>query len=342
VWTSLLTGVDGERHGISGIGAHALPGVATPLRADAGPLPLRAALSYLLPTRTVPTTGAARRVRTLWEIVALKEPSAAVGWWASWPARSGPTRGYVVTERLLPKLLAGAPPDRDTAPASLFDRLRLDFPTERESIRDEFLQLFAGVEQGPLGRWAWESWLIDSYSCRVVHDLMSDPEVRAGFVYLPGLDILSHRIARATQGEEASRLFQAVETLERYVDNLDELLALPLDAPDGSTTVVVADPGRLAAPGSEGLVVVVGREAEPGCVGRPVGPYDLAPLVLQLLAYPASAEIAGRPPASCLRAPPVDPGRVSSYGAPARPAGPARSDYDPEMVERLKSLGYLN
>ncbi|MBZ5640441.1 MAG: hypothetical protein LAO51_16995, partial [Acidobacteriia bacterium] len=78
IWTTIETGVPAAEHGVRGVGAERLPGVATPLRAGAGPAPLVAALRFLLPARTVPTTGAGRSVRTLSEIIGLKAPSVAV------------------------------------------------------------------------------------------------------------------------------------------------------------------------------------------------------------------------------------------------------------------------
>ena len=67
VWTTLLTGMPTEAHGVREAGASRLPGVATPLRREGGPLALEAALRFLLPAREVPTSGAVRRVRALWD-----------------------------------------------------------------------------------------------------------------------------------------------------------------------------------------------------------------------------------------------------------------------------------
>src|SRR5204862_7439734 len=114
--------------------------------ARSGPVALDAALRFLLPARTVPASGAGRRVRTLWEIAGLSRPASAVGWWASWPAsgtEGDPPAGYVISDRVLSKLLSQRADDRDTAPSSLAARLARDFPAQRVAWRSEFDARFA-------------------------------------------------------------------------------------------------------------------------------------------------------------------------------------------------------
>ncbi|HZN55595.1 MAG TPA: hypothetical protein VFB67_09765 [Candidatus Polarisedimenticolaceae bacterium] len=331
VWTTILTGVGAEEHGVRAVGGRALPGVAGPIAERTGPAALEAALRFLLPSRTVPASGAGRRVRTLWEIAGLARPSSSVGWWASWPARGtagDPERGYVVSDRVLAKLLSEAAEDRDTAPASLFTRLSRDFPAERAELRGDFDRSFAAVP-GELLALAWESFLIDAFAWRTHLGLLDDPEVGSAFVYLPGLDILRTRAA-GRPGAEV--------TIEAYLRWLDGAVFARAGA---DRMVLVADPGRSAGPGAEGFVAVVGGGAAPACVGPPIGDLDVAPVALRMLGLPVSREMRGAPPARCLeRADPAAPA-IATWGRRGRPEDEGSSDYDPEMVERLKSLGYL-
>jgi len=64
-------------------------------------------------------------------------------------------------------------------------------------------------------------------------------------------------------------------------------------------------------------------------------------LVLGALGLPASRELTGRAPTRCLEGAPQAPAPIATWGRRGLAAGEGRSDYDPEMVERLKSLGYL-
>lgn len=336
VWTTLATGMPPEVHGVRSAGVARLPGVATPLRADAGPLALGAAFRFLLPARTAPVTGAARGVRTVWEIVGLARPIAVVGWWATWPAPEGEgMRGYVVTDRLLPKLLAGADADRDTFPASLFARLRSDFDAERVAARRDFERSWP---EGERSASAWESFLIDHHATRTLETLLADPEVAAGFVYLPGLDILRARLEETERSGGLADRLQGRRTLERYVRFLDGLVLRA--AAEHPALVLVADPGRAAGPAAEGFVAVRAPGVAPRCVGPALGLVDVAPLLLRLAGFPASREMPGTAPRRCLDGV-ADLPRIESWGRRDLPSRPVPSEWDAEMVERLKSLGYV-
>ena len=341
VWTTIVTGMPVEAHGVRGASAMRLPGVATPLSTREAPGGL-AALRLLLPGRTVPATGAGRRVRTVWEMASFAEPTAAVGFWASWPARGiegERTSGYLVTDRVLAKLLSNGKEDRDVRPEALFARLAHDFSGERALWRRSFDRTFAGIPEDTRAI-AWESALIDVFSWSALTELEADPAVRAGFVYLPGLDILRHRLAAGGTADAAGVV--AAQAIETYVRWLDATVFTSL-APEGPAerVVIVADPGRSAVAGSEGFVAVFGDSATPACVGPTIGDLDVAPLILRTLGLPASREMAGRAPERCFETSPPPLPRIATWGRRGLPVGGTASDYDPEMIERLKSLGYV-
>jgi len=341
VWTSLVTGVGVEKHGVAGAGVERLPGVATPLRSEAGPAPLRTLLRVALPTRTIPTSLAHRRVRSLWEIAALDVGAAAVGWWASWPAPPAPPGGpaaYVVSDRTLPKLLAGAAGDRDTAPESLFERLRSDFAADREALRVEFDARFGRSSTPEVARIVWESFLIDGWNARVAERILRDDSVRAAFVYLPGLDILRVRLARADLSKRLAA-GEAEELVAAYLRWLDGVVDALAQRPPDWSLLLVADPGRSAAAAAEGFVHLSGPAIERGCIGRPLAETDVAPAALRVLGFPASRELPGSAPPECVALPPLP--SIATYGAPGLPSAfPAGTD-DPEILERLRSLGYV-
>jgi len=334
VWTTIATGTTADEHGVREAGATRLPGVAAPIATRTGPVALNAALHFLLPARTVPTTGAGRRVRALWEMTGLFEKTAVVGWWASWPARGtegDSAEGYVVSDRVLAKLLAGRADDRDTAPASLYTRLASTFAADRAGWRAEFDGRFVAVS--PEARsLAWESYLIDAFAWHAASSLSGDPALAASYVYLPGLDILRTRLAGRAGGTVA---------IDAYLRWLDESVVAGLSAGSADRIVVVADPGRSAGADAEGFVSVVGGGAAAACVGPWIGPLDVAPIVLRAAGLPASRELRGAAPARCFEAAAPEPARIATWGRRGRPTADRGSDYDPEMVERLKSLGYV-
>jgi hypothetical protein len=109
--------------------------------------------------------------------------------------------------------------------------------------------------------------------------------------------------------------------------------------------VLVGDPGRLARAGSrppEGLLVLAGGAVAPADLGA-VSERDVAPTVLHLLGLPRSRELEGRVLEPALRAEFRDrhPVRtVDTYGRRPR-AQTAESAFDRDVLEELKSLGYI-
>jgi hypothetical protein len=334
VWTTIATGMSAEEHGVRSAGATRLPGVLAPIAARSGPVALDAALRFLLPGRTVPASGAGRRVRALWEITGVTRPASVVGWWATWPARGtegDPSSGYVVSDRVLSKLLSEREEDRDTAPQSLFPRLARDFPADRAAWRVDFDARFKDLS-GDARALAWESFVIDSFAWRTSVRLLDDPAIATSFTYLPGLDILRTRIRG--HGE-------ATPTIDTYLRWIDASIAAELAGQTHASILLVADPGRGADQDAEGFVAAVGGGATPLCVGPAIADVDVVPIALRLAGLPVSREMTGRAPERCFeRAAPALP-PIATWGRRGRPVGAQRSDYDPDMVERLKSLGYL-
>ena len=258
----------------------------------------------------MPATGAGRRVRALWEIAGLERKSAVVGWWATWPARGtegDPSSGYVVSDRVLAKILLHGAEDRDTLPASLYVRLAAEFPANKAVWHASFDARFASFPEN-VRALVWESFLIDAFAWRTALLILDDP-------------LLSTEIA--------------------YLRWLDATVFTELAARPGERLVIVADPGRSAGAGAEGFVAAVGGGATPRCVGPAVDDLDVAPIVLREASLPASGEMQGRAPDRCFEGAAAAPPKIATWGRRGRAAAQRGSDYDPEMVERLKSLGYL-
>jgi hypothetical protein len=273
-------------------------------------------------------------VRALWELTGLTRKSAVVGWWATWPARGtegDPPADYVVSDRVLARLLAERAEDRDTAPTSLYARLALSFPADRDRWRAAFEARFAALPE-PVRALAWESYLIDVFAWQTSVSLQADPDVGSSFSYLPGLDILRTRLGARPDGPAA---------VAAYLRWLDDAVVAGLSASAGDVVVVVADPGRSPASEAEGFVAIVGGGAVAACVGPPIGDLDVAPVVLRLAGLPVSAEMPGRAPGRCFEGAPPAPPAIATWGRRGRSITEPGRDDDPEMVERLKSLGYL-
>ncbi len=237
----------------------------------------------------------------------------------------------MVSDRVLAKLLSEGAEDRDTAPASLYARLARDFPAERAAWRASFEARFFDLPQDARAL-AWESFLIDTFAWRTTLRLLDDPELSTSFTYLPGLDILRTRLRGSSDAQNA---------IESYLRWLDASIIAELSARNDDRILLIADPGRSAGRNEEGFVAISGGGAVPLCVGPPIGDLDVAPIALRLAGLPASREMRGVAPERCFEGAPPAPPALASWGRRGRPAEAPASDYDPEMVLRLKSLGYL-
>jgi hypothetical protein len=327
VWTTIATGRGPEAHGIRSAGARRLAGMRSPLAVGEESRLVRAvaaATDLLRLTRSQPPTSVLRSVKTFWNVASEKGLRVAVvNWWASWPADS--VNGSLVTDRAFFKLEKGGLPDRDAFPLELFDRLRLlPAPPERENRPRR----------------------IDSFHWAVARMLRSSGPSDLEAVYLPGLDIATMQQLGESGGADLATLdarLAAVKAHYRFVDGLvGEALA---SQKTSDLLMIVGDPGRLARQGQvrgEGLVVLAGSVVARGPIGV-VAERDIAPTVLHLLGLPVSQELEGHVIETALRADfrQQTPVRlVASYGR--RPqAPPAESGFDREMLEELRSLGYI-
>jgi hypothetical protein len=134
-----------------------------------------------------------------------------------------------------------------------------------------------------------------------------------------------------------------LQALREYFVFLDRLLERVLTPADSELVFVVTEPGRVATSGAA-MFGMTGPIANPNTSarGRTV---DIAPTVLHALGIPVSQELAGATLSGLfnsefVRRYPVR--QVATYGPPAV-QGQTRSGQalDQEMIDRLRSLGYV-
>ncbi len=324
VWTTIATGRGPEAHGIHSTGARRLPGMRTPMPItgdDPFARALRSATDVLRLGRAQPATSVLRGAKTFWNVASEKGLRVGVvNWWATWPADA--VNGYVVTERALFKLEKGGSFEGETAPPEVFDRLR---------------PLAARATSKPRG--------IDEFALAAARALSGSkpPDVEA--VYLPGLDIATMQQMAEGGAADLAGLDARLDAVRAYYRFADGLIGQAVDGMAASEVLVlVGDPGRMArrSATAEGLLAVRGAVVRAGDLGT-VTERDIAPTVLHLAGLPTSRELEGRVLEDALspafRA--DHPVRtVTSYGR--RFAGrPAESAFDRDMLDQLRSLGYV-
>lgn len=344
-WTTVATGQPPDVHGVHGLETRRVAGLQGSLAAAVPPglaRTLRGASDLLRLTRPAIASGSELRVKTFWEVAAEAGLRAAVvNWWATWPAdASGPNPPIVVSDRATLRLERGGRPEGEIAPAPIYERLAAEWPaikTEVTATVDALLPANADPETNAVLRRAAE---IDAVQLAMISRLQAEA-VDLLAVYLPGLDIVQHTLLGSTSAATASALSARLEGVRSYYEYLDALLRDVTVPTPADLVMVVTHPGRIHG-GSHGLLMTAGAGRAEGVTGRG-RPIDLAPTVLYALGVPSSRELAGAPllgvfSADFVKQYPVR--QVESYGPRRAPAVQGRP-MDQEMLERLRSLGYV-
>ena len=160
--------------------------------------------------------------------------------------------------------------------------------------------------------------------------------------YLPGLDLVQHALFAGDGAQTAAA--ERLAALEQYYVALDSRLAPVLQPSPGEIVFVVTAPGRVQS-GSAGLFAAVGEAVNTRLKEGSARSTDVMPTVLHALGIPISRELAGRPAVEMFSAAfaqrsPVR--EVSTYGSPAAGRAPRTGQpLDQEMIDRLRSLGYV-
>jgi hypothetical protein len=344
-WTTLATGQPPETHGIESLEARQVAGLDGRMGSTTpGVSLLTTATDLLRLTRPAITTGDQRHAPAFWEVAATAGlRTTVVHWWATWPA--GQTSGNVLTDRAILRLEQGGPLAAEIAPASLYDGLRASAADRQRGV-DAMVSNIASDAPPDVAAVIERSARLDA----TILALAIDPALERQdllAVYLPGLDIAQHALFDSTsQGTLAPAAAAArVRALESYYRFLDRALTQTLlsDAPEAVVTMLIGQPGRVSDPGP-GLLAVAGSVAASRSLAT-VSPHVIAPTILRGLGAPVASDL----PAQALEEVWIESFRETyprrtvptwgqRRGAPSPAAG---RSLDREMIERMRSLGYV-
>jgi hypothetical protein len=349
VWTTIATGTTPDVHGVTGLETRRVAGLqGTVAISESSRLSrlIGSATDLVRLTRPSVASGSERRVKTLWEVAAdAGLRTVVVNWWATWPAASSSEGTVIISDRAVLRLDVGGALDAEMAPLSIYERLRQQWPSIRHRAAATARAAWASLEWGsPETRTVLErSAELDAIQLELLRAVQtSTPDLTA--LYLPGLDIAQNALLGPRETALApSEMTTRVQALRDYVVFLDRLLADSVTIMDSEVLVLLTEPGRVAAT-APGLLSITGSIAAPRAdvPGREI---DAAPTILHILGVPLSRELPGAVLSSLFRPDFVQryPIRqVATYGQPSAEAT-ARSGQplDQEMIDRLRSLGYV-
>ena len=348
VWTSIATGQRPSAHGIRAMYAERMPGLTTPLQLPSTGGRLGQALASMGAafrlTEPRPVSKALARAKAVWDILADQGKSVGVvGWWASWPADEVP--GFILTDRLFFKLESGGGYEQEVDSPELFTRLSAGFAEDRNKAVAALGSLSEEARQvgGPEIALAMER---DSYHLMVGERLRREQNPDLYLVYVSAVDVAAMKLfGNALSVAEASR---RLRLLEGYLDFLERFVSQLLsELSPQEVLVVVAEPGRLGpAGGGRGALYLAGAAAREAAEmsGGEASEYDVAPTLLYLLGFPRSEEMAGVVREDLLSPDLLNrrkPYAIASFGSRRALRQWREAEFDAEMVEKLRSLGYV-
>jgi hypothetical protein len=318
IWTSMMTGVLPERHGVDGFYMVQLPRLGVErLRLRRAFDPVEELFTALGDLKRVPVTSSLRRVKAVWNLAdeaGLR--SAVLGLWATWPPEPL-QNGRVVSDhaslakrhewldrRKTSKLTAGV----TTYPTSLEARL-IDLQRSPEEVRREELERFMPVDEATWREFAGvkhfskgvplsafrSSQLNDAFYFEAALRLWQADDLDLMIVYGRSIDELSHFFYEAGVPEAESLGWSAEDVarfggiVDRTYDWNDRWLArLVAEVDDDPRTVliVVSDHGWAREPDGgynhnfapDGILIVYGADVCGGEGCRPL----LAPTILDV------------------------------------------------------------
>jgi hypothetical protein len=345
VWTTIATGQPPDVHGVQGLETRRVAGMQGSV-AIARPSPLghalRGATDFVRLTRPAIASGSERRARTFWEVAAEAGlRTSVVNWWATWPAPAD--AGVVLSDRATLRLERGGALDAEIAPATLYEPLRRRWPEIKATAtaRADGALVYAGDDttRALLRR----SAELDAIQLALLAEV-SAPGTDLSVVYLPGLDIAQHALLGSDQtGLAASTLAARLDAVKAYYSALDRLLAPVLTPAADELVIIVTEPGRVGEDGATRLsargAAVRSHEV------RSSAATAVTPTVLYALGIPIARDLPSGPllelfdPQFTARYPVR---HVATYGRPsAAPAVRTGQPLDQEMIDRLRSLGYV-
>lgn len=352
IWTSIATGKSPGKHGITGF------------TTKEGAAHVGAIL-----------TSDFRTARTLWDILGEKEWSVGVvGWLVTWPAE--PVNGYLVTDRFGYGWDAGTrSAEGITFPPDLIDEIG-DLRVRPEDVPDGTVARFLRGDvptTGELGErvLALRRLLAtDATFLAVDRSLAAERPTDFYALYLKGVDGACHLFwtdafpeSGPAPSDREIELFGDV--IARYYESADEVVGEFLDRVDDRTVLVVtSDHGHsgpkqrgdtyawgIAMHDPTGFLALYGDDIVGGQELTRVTVLDIAPTILALSALPVADDMDGRVIEEA-----IDPGflerhpvtsvatyeRESSGAAGAESEEPKESPLDEEILEELRSLGYID
>lgn len=339
IWTTIATGRAPEEHGIRG---------------------------FVDEVAGKPLTQNIRRMKALWTILGTTgQDIGVVGWLMSWPAEA--VNGFVVSDYIQYQAARNRRLENRTFPPELYDDIEYLVPDWQDMGWDEASRFLSKPFDPTPGDSLLEAklrpikWMItaDKSFTDIAVKLGTDRPWEFLAVYLRSMDTMGHMYwnyqnpeAYPPQLIDPDVAPYAKDTMRLNYRWIDEQIGRLIALADERTTIVVcSDHGFVGGGGGgvrdhrvEGIVVFAGARTGRGEItGATV--YDMTPTVLALFGLPKADDMRGKVLweafGGAIR-PDMFPEPLATYETGDGTGGDGKaSPVDEELMERLRSLGYI-
>jgi predicted AlkP superfamily phosphohydrolase/phosphomutase len=350
VWATLSTGKDYEQHGISGF-----------------------VFEDPVTKAQLPFTSTMRKCKAVWNILSEHDYTVGViGWWTTWPAEQ--VNGYMVSSHIPFDRRPGEvdKPFKGVLDANLFGQTypeglikeiddlivtpsQITLDELERFVPREFLEMNDEEIQGHISalKWAHAS---DKSFLAVANRLAVERPTDALFVYIAGADVCSHRFWKYFEPVKhnvppAIHAEGLNDVVYRYYEYVDEEIGRIIENSGIKNVMIVADHGFRAADhliwsgqhDAEGVLLMSGEIFGSGWIHN-VTMYDVTPTILSIFSLPTAKDMQGNALTGALDEQALSNRPlqvVDTYESTEREIKPISSPVDKDILDRLRSLGYI-
>lgn len=334
-WTSIATGQHADKHGIRGF-VYVDPGTG----------------------EITPYTSNMRKTKAFWNILSDRGDSVGIiGWYISWPAE--PVNGFIISSYMGMKeedqstwkgtIYAGSPgmvyPDELQAEVDEYiaSAENIYIQRLRKIIKPKALLLDKEIIRSTKG-----SFLTDEIFHEAAINLLQKRRPRMFAVYFSCLDVVGHRFTHPDPEVQKSLDRKYGKVQSNYYLYMDVVLGLYMKKMRRNTILIVAsDHGlRDSEHTDDGVFMAAGPIIKKNIWSEEhINLTDICPTILYLLGYPVSTEMDGRVYTGAVNDDFLVNNKIRfipSYGQRETVESiPKKSQFDDDIVQRLKSLGYI-
>lgn len=340
IWTTIISGRSPEDHGIRG---------------------------FVDQVGGKPLTRNIRRVKAIWNILSsTNRHVGVVGWLVSWPAE--PVNGFVVSDYIQYQAAQTGRLENRTFPPELYEEIKPLVRDWRAMTWQETTPFLsrpfdpATGDSSLVGRLSSIKWMVsaDQSFADIADQLGRSEPWDFLAVYLRSMDTMGHLFwdyqnpeAHIGKTVDPALLPYARDTMRRDYQWIDGQIGRLVALADDRTTIIICSDHGFIGGGeggvrehrAEGILVMAGPRIGRGEItGATV--YDITPTLLAIFGLPKAEDMRGKVLWQAFDGtirPDMFPDRIPTYetGDGGEDVDGVATPVDKELIERLKSLGYM-